>query len=180
MSAANSKNSGRRGTPPSETMSLIIANRQRTKKINLHLLKQITNTLLADLRIEIVELGINLVGAKKMAVVNRAFLQHEGSTDVITFDYLNPESRIQNPELQLHGELFICVDDAISQARQFKTTWTAETVRYIIHGVLHLLGHDDLKPNLRRKMKRAENRLLRRLSQKFSLAQIGGGSKLRA
>jgi hypothetical protein len=29
-------------------------------------------------------------------------------------------------------------------------------------------------------MKRAENLLLRKLSKKFSLAQIGGGSKLRA
>ena len=80
----------------------------------------------------------------------------------------------------MHGEFFICVDEAVSQAKNFKTNWPSEIVRYIVHGVLHLIGHDDLKQDLRRKMKRAENLLLRKLAKKFSLAQIGGGSKLRA
>jgi probable rRNA maturation factor len=173
MSAANPKNSGRRGTPPSEIMNLIISNRQRTKKINLRLLKQIANELLVELKIERAELGINLVAAREMTLINETFLKHEGSTDVITFDYSEKRK-------QLHGELFVCVDDGIAQAKQFKTGWQSEIVRYIIHGVLHLLGHDDLKPKLRDKMKREENRLLRGLSKKFSLAQIGGGSKLRA
>ncbi len=161
-------------------MSIIISNRQRTKKINTRLLKQVANELLAELKIPKAILGINLVAAPEMTLVNETFLKHKGSTDVITFDHLNPESRIQNPESQLHGELFVCVDDAISQAKQFKTSWQSELVRYVVHGVLHLLGHDDLRADLRRKMKREENSLLRKLSEKISLAQIGGGSKLRA
>jgi probable rRNA maturation factor len=72
------------------------------------------------------------------------------------------------------------MDDAILQAKQFQTSWQSEVMRYIVHGVLHLLGHDDLKPPLRRKMKREENRLVRLLSKKFSLAQISGAPKLRA
>jgi probable rRNA maturation factor len=74
----------------------------------------------------------------------------------------------------------VCVVEAVLQARRFKTSWQSEIVRYIVHGVLHLIGHDDLKPQLRRRMKREENRLQRSLAKKFSLAQIGGGSKLRA
>jgi probable rRNA maturation factor len=159
-------------------VSVIISNRQRTKKINLRLLKQIANALLAESKIDSAELGINLVGAKEMVLINETFLKHKGSTDVITFDHLNPESRIQNPELQLHGELFVCVDDAISQARQFKTDWQSEIVRYVIHGVLHLRGLDDHRVAARNKMKREENRLLRGLSKKFSLAQIAGRSKI--
>ena len=164
-------------------MSIIIANRQRTKKINLRLLKQITKALLAELEIENTELGINLVGTKEMGELNWKFLRHKGSTDVITFDHNGSAKTRLTRTLappSLHGELFVCVDDAISQAKQFKTNWQSEIVRYIVHGILHLLGHDDLKSNLRRKMKREENRLLRGLSKKFSLAQIGGGSKLRA
>jgi probable rRNA maturation factor len=80
----------------------------------------------------------------------------------------------------MHGEIFICVDEAIVHAKKFKTVWQAEIVRYIIHGILHLLGHNDLKPDLRRKMKREENRLLRHLSKKISLAQIAGRSKISA
>jgi probable rRNA maturation factor len=154
-------------------MTIVISNRQRTQKINLRLLKQITEALLVELKIENAELGINLVGAKEMAALNWKFLRHEGSTDVITFDHAEKRKL-------LHGELFACVDEAVSQAKHFKTNWPSEIVRYIVHGVLHLIGHDDLKPDLRRKMKRAENLLLRKLAKKFSLAQIGGGSKLRA
>jgi probable rRNA maturation factor len=161
-------------------MNIIIANRQQTKKINARLLQQIADDLLAQLKIETAELGIHLVGAKEMARVNRQFLQHEGSTDVITFDYQPSEASLQKPASNLHGELFICVDDAVSQAKEFGTNWQSEVVRYVVHGVLHLLGHDDLKPDSRRTMKRAENRLVRRLAARFSLAQLSGAAKLGA
>jgi probable rRNA maturation factor len=154
-------------------MPIVIANRQRTRKINARLLRQITVALLAELEISEAQLGINLVGAREMALVNETFLQHAGPTDVITFDHRDCESEI-------HGELFICVDEAVAQAKIFKTGWQPELVRYVVHGVLHLAGHDDLKPQERRRMKRAENRLVGGLSKKFSLAQIGDGSKLRA
>ena len=87
--------------------SILIANRQRTKKINARRLKQIVSVLFAELEISEAELGINLVGAQEMARANRQFLQHEGSTDVITFDHRDHESRITNHELEIHGELFI-------------------------------------------------------------------------
>jgi len=161
-------------------MNLAIANRQRTKKINARLLRQIVVGLFAELEITEAELGIHLVGAKEMTRVNGDFLQHAGSTDVITFDHSEgrtgsalPADRAQGvTRPTLHGELFICVDDAILQAKQFGTSWQAEVVRYVVHGVLHLRGYDDLKPALRREMKRAENRLVRRLAKRFSLAQL--------
>ena len=170
-------------------MNVVIANRQRTKKINARLLKQIVGGLFAELKIAEAELGINLVAAPEMTLVNETFLQHEGSTDVITFDHGGTGSagsplpaggahRVTHPTI--HGELFVCMDEAVAQAKQFGTGWQSEIVRYIVHGVLHLLGHDDLKPGLRRRMKREENRLVRLLEKKFSLAQIGGDSKLRA
>ncbi len=106
--------------------------------------------------VESVELGISLVRAREMTLLNETFLKHEGSTDIITFDYQEPGTGSRKPELKLHGELFICVDEAILQAKRFRSTWQAEIVRYVVHGILHLLGHDDLKPALRRRMKREE------------------------
>jgi probable rRNA maturation factor len=156
-------------------MNVVIANRQRTKKINTRLLKQITAALLAELKNQEAALGISLVAAPEMTLVNETFLQHEGSTDVITFDYAPVEKR-----KQLHGELYICVDDAIAQAKSFKTSWQSEVVRYIVHGVLHLLGHDDLRADLRRKMKREENRLVRLLARRFALAQLSRPAKMGA
>jgi len=158
---------------------LYIANRQRMKKINARLLQQIIVELFQDLEITTVELGITLVGAKEMARVNRQFLRHEGSTDVITFDHLEKRKVENGKQKNLHGELFICVNDAVQQAKEFGTSWQSEVVRYVVHGVLHLLGHDDLQPPLRRAMKRAENRLVRRLEQRFSLAQLSRTGKIR-
>ena len=159
-------------------MNIVIANRQRTKKLNVRLLKQIIGGLFAELNISEGELGINLVGAKEMAKVNWQFLQHEGSTDVITFDHADGAHGKTRPAL--HGELYVCVDDAVAQAMEFRTSWQSEAVRYIVHGVLHLLGHDDLKPALRRRMKREENRLVRLLANRFSLAQLSRTAKLGA
>ena len=116
-----------------------------------------------------------------MTRVNETFLQHAGSTDVITFDHsfgIPPSSGSASgnrlkPELQtLHGEIFICLDEAIIQAKKFRTTWQSELVRYAIHGILHLQGFDDHRAADRRKMKRAENRLLRELSRRFPISKL--------
>ena len=78
---------------------IVIANRQRTKKINSCSLleKNHARRCCVELKIDTeAELGINLVGAKEMARVNWNFLRHEGSTDVITFDYPDGETRSRN------------------------------------------------------------------------------------
>ncbi|MEP6663542.1 MAG: rRNA maturation RNase YbeY, partial [Verrucomicrobiota bacterium] len=72
----------------------------------------------------------------------------------------------------LHGEIFISIDDAVKQAREFQTSWQSELVRYIIHGLLHLQGHDDLQPAARGKMKREENRFLKKLTEVFPLKKL--------
>ena len=161
-------------------MSLTILNRQRTKKINPRFLKQVVAELFAELTITEAELGILLVSAKTMARVNWQFLQHTGSTDVITFDHRDFQFPISNRQLKIHGELFICVDEAVKQAKDFGTNWQSEVVRYVVHGVLHLLGYDDLKPDLRRTMKREENRLVRHLTKRFALAQLSRPGKMAA
>jgi probable rRNA maturation factor len=171
-------------------MEVAVTNRQRTQKINLRLLNQIVDGLLQDMGIDGAELGIHLVGAPEMTRLNGQFLQHQGSTDVITFDYANaggqcfvtdqkatPSTKHCPP---LHGDIFICVDEAVRAAYRFRTNWQSEIVRYLVHGVLHLRGHDDSHPGVRRKMKREEARRLRALSRRFSLAQLAGAAKIAA
>jgi probable rRNA maturation factor len=171
-------------------MNVVLANRQRTRNLNLRWLKQIANALLVDLKIEDAELGVHLVAAPEMTRLNETFLRHAGSTDVITFDYSNAGGQcfVTAPKIgattgrcpPLHGEIFICVDEAVRQARQFRTSWQSEIVRYLVHGVLHLLGHDDSLTGERWKMKREEDRRLRELSRRFSLAHLARLAKLSA
>jgi len=162
-------------------MCVIIASRQRTRKIGRHLLKQIIAALLADLKVENVELGVQLVAAPEMARLNEKFLRHQGPTDVITFDYLDNAARASRLHQSvcsrdgcatLHGEIVICVDEAVAQARKFGTSWQSEIIRYVVHGILHLRGFDDSRADVRRRMKREENRHLRELSHRFALSKL--------
>ncbi len=181
---------------------LILRNRQRARKIDFSLLGGIARTLLQELlAVGDYELGVHLVAARAMARLNRAYLRQDGSTDVITFDYraiVGPASRL--PECKptetrggrkthparpapvrglirlevptLHGDIFISVDDAVAHAHRYRTTWQEEIVRYLVHGILHLGGHDDMRPRARRKMKRDENHLVRELALRFPLHKL--------
>ncbi len=149
------------------TRELIIRNRQHTRRVDVPLLRRITHHLLQkELKLTSYQLGAHLVGTTEMAELNQNFLGHEGSTDVITFDHSD------TADGSLNGELFISVADAVAQARDFGTTWQSELTRYIVHGVLHLRGFDDLAPAPRRLMKREENRLVEALAAQFPLSKI--------
>jgi probable rRNA maturation factor len=149
------------------SQSLLLRNRQRARPVDLAFLRRMIKALLRDhFKAASFDLGIYLIGAPEMTRLNETFLQHKGSTDVITFDY---SETVGAP---FHAEIFICVDEALRQARQFKTTWQSELARYLIHGLLHLDGHDDLRPAARRKMKLEENFVLRNLAGQFDLTKI--------
>lgn len=149
---------------------LEIANSQRTKRVRLSLLRQIATHLLAkEVGLESWNLSLCLLAAPAMTQLNEAFVGHSGSTDVITFDYSEPSPAAGDT---LQGEIFICVDEALVQARKFSTSWQSELVRYLVHGVLHLRGFDDLQPGDRRRMKREENRLHGDLAERFALSRL--------
>jgi len=147
---------------------LCLTNRQKTRSIDSRLLRRITRFLLEEhFGLRNYEFCLHLVPASEMARINEQFLNHVGSTDVITFDYSTPLQRSH-----LSGEVFICVDEAVRQAREFRTTWQSELVRYTVHSLLHLQGYDDLQPHARRKMKREEGALLKRTAVIFKLARL--------
>ena len=110
------------------------------------------------------ELGVYLLDAPEITHLNETYLQHAGPTDVITFDYCEPT--------RLAGEIFVCVDEAKSHARRFRTTWRCELVRYLIHGLLHLRGYNDKRAADRRRMKAEESRLLGRMTAEFNTARF--------
>ncbi len=161
-------------SPPLATSNtLAFSNRQRDRRINLRFLRRLlTQVLREELGLAQFELCFHFVSATEMARVNWQFLQHEGSTDVITFDHSAALAAARSTPSALHGEAFICVADAVKQAAEFGTTWQSEVARYTVHAILHLLGYDDLQPAKRRVMKREENRLMRGLAKAFDLAQL--------
>ena len=80
--------------------------------------------------------------------VHRDFMDIEGPTDVITFH---------------HGEIVIGAEVAERQAAEFGEPLPRELLRYFVHGLLHLAGHDDGEPEDRATMEAAQEIIVARL-----------------
>ena len=93
------------------------------------------------------EIDIAIVNDEQMAVINQQFLNHEGTTDVITFDLSN-----EMLENGVCGEIVICCDVAAREADERKMTTQRELLLYITHGLLHLLHYNDTTPTARNRM----------------------------
>ena len=147
-------------------MTLCLRNRQRDCPLDLRLLRRVLRFALEhSFNTSNYELCFHFVPAPEMASVNEKFLNHIGPTDVITFNHSCGDEK-------LHGEIFICPEVAVVHARDFRTSWQEEIVRYCVHGVLHLRGYEDVRAGDRRKMKREEDRVVNELSQQFALARL--------
>lgn len=81
--------------------------------------------------------------------INQKYLQHDYFTDIITFDYCENDV--------LSGDLFISVDSVRENAIFYKTEFTDELNRVIVHGVLHLIGYDDHSDEDIKMMRSKEN-----------------------
>ena len=162
----------------SANKQLVIRNRQRAQPIRTQAsdsrefvppnFRQIIRTVLVDLlALDSFELSVVIVDEREMTRLNETFLRHRGSTDVLAFNYAD-----DRPARMLCGEVIVCAEEARTQAKRFRTTWQCELVRYVVHGVLHLMGHDDRGSAARRKMKREENRLMRELELRSSFSDL--------
>jgi probable rRNA maturation factor len=80
--------------------------------------------------------------------VHRDFMNIEGPTDVITFH---------------HGEIVIGAEVAERQAAEYDEPLAREILRYFVHGLLHLAGHDDADPAERAAMEAAQETIVARL-----------------
>jgi probable rRNA maturation factor len=151
---------------PAPSCVLAIENAQRCRRISRAGLERFTQQVVAHLGRD-TDLVIHLISSRRMATLNQQYLQHEGSTDILTFDLGSTAARIQ-------GELYISLPDAVRQADEFGTDWPQELGRYVIHGLLHLCGYDDLAAGPRRIMKREEDRLVRLLDAEVGCASLAG------
>ena len=130
-------------------MEITLKNLQ--KKILLPKLRIIKSAKAAFRKLDFVldDLSIVFVGAKRMRSVNREYLKHDYVTDVLTFDLGEGM-----------GEIIICPEVAVANAKVHRTTIDHEIILYVIHGILHLAGYDDHTAQDILQMRRMEKELL--------------------
>lgn len=130
------------------------------KKIDKKKVHSLINELKMLLKFEIKSFDINFISSEDIIAINSKYLRHNFSTDIITFNY-------SGECLNFDGEIFISFEDAKENAKKFKVSFDNEIVRLIIHGVLHMLGYDDVTKAKRIKMKKIEDELVAKFKTKY-------------
>lgn len=98
-------------------------------------------------------LSLWLVGDETMRALNREHRGKDRATDVLSF-------RIGG---EILGDVVISVDTAKRQAVEYGAPLQREVERLLIHGILHLLGHDHVRAGERKRMLAEERRLAQRI-----------------
>jgi rRNA maturation RNase YbeY len=97
-------------------------------------------------------LNVVFVENRTIKQINKKFLNHNYVTDVISFD-------LSEKGINL-GEIYICIDVAEHQAKEYRVSLTNELQRLAIHGLLHILGFDDSSSEKKEQMTELENQFL--------------------
>ncbi|HEY5424955.1 MAG TPA: rRNA maturation RNase YbeY [Candidatus Tumulicola sp.] len=137
-------------------------NAVRKSGVNGRALVATARRLLAAVGEDDASLSVTLVGDDAIRTMN---LEHRGkdrATDVLSFPMDVGRTRRRNvapvPE-RLLGDVVISVPTALRQAADYDAPLQDELYRLLIHGVLHVLGHDHTRAGERRTMEREERRL---------------------
>jgi probable rRNA maturation factor len=127
---------------------IYLANEQKTVRIPATRVRRLAAQILGRKN-----LSIAFVTNAAIRKINRRFLKHDFATDVISFPL----------DSDLLGELVISAEYAVSEAAKRKIPVEEELLRYVAHGILHLLGYDDHRPADRARMWARQERELRKI-----------------
>lgn len=103
-----------------------------------------------------IHLSVVFVSDAALARMHARHLADPSRTDVLAFD-------LGEGGTGPAGELYVSVDRARAEARARDLAPAAELALYVVHGCLHLCGHDDHEPRARAGMRAAERAVLKRL-----------------
>jgi probable rRNA maturation factor len=103
---------------------------------NRTLLKQFLLQLFRKERVRVSSLNYIFCSDEYLLSINKAYLQHDFYTDIVTFN-------LSKPKEPIIGEIYISIDRVKENALQFKQAYYKELHRVVFHGALHLCGYKD-------------------------------------
>ena len=128
---------------------MIELNNESGVEVDTERLVQLATFALAALRIHPqAELSILLVDEATMSAYHEKFMDEPGPTDVLSFpmDEMRAPEADEEPPLGLLGDIVLCPTVTAAQAADSNRTPEEEADYLLIHGLLHLLGHDHAEP----------------------------------
>jgi probable rRNA maturation factor len=130
-------------------MTIAVADEQRRLKLPIGKIRALVGNILRGER-RAMDLSFAFVTNRAIHALNRRFLLHDFVTDVLAF-----------PLDGRTGEIVISTDYAAAEAKRRRIPPEEELLRYVAHGVLHLLGYDDHAPAAKKRMWAKQERYLR-------------------
>ncbi len=134
-----------------------IASPQEAVSIDRARMREVVRTVLEGEGVADAEISLAFVDDATIHRLNKQFLDHDEPTDVLSFPLSEGRSG------KLSGELVIGAEVALAQARERGHDVQAELALYVIHGLLHLCGHDDHEATAAGLMRQSERHYLARL-----------------
>jgi probable rRNA maturation factor len=140
-------------------MTVRVSGRRGLPLLDRALLRRRARGLLRALDLGAAELSIRLVDDAEIAEHNARYRGRPGPTDVLSFSLV--EGAHAERRGALLGDVLISLETAERQARRRRCTLDSEVLRLVIHGALHLIGHDHVRQREARAMRAEERRLWR-------------------
>lgn len=131
-------------------------------KINKNNLKRLIQNIISDSKKSAGDISIIFTSDEYLLELNKKYLTRNTFTDIICFDYCDDQI--------ISGDMFISIPRIKENALKYNVTIHNELHRVIIHGILHLLGHNDATESEKNKMHKLEDKWLNHLSEINSLS----------
>ncbi len=135
-------------------MKVAVAVPQEIVAVDRGLMRRVARTLLEGERVADFEISLAFVDNPTIHALNKRYLAHDEPTDVLSFPLSEPNARKLSGELVIGAE--VARDQAVSRGHDVQ----AELALYVIHGLLHLCGHDDKTEAAARQMRERERHYL--------------------
>lgn len=103
-------------------------------------------------------ISVHLIGDRRMARLNRVFRGVSKTTDVLSFSAAEGEGALDTHDI---GDIFLSIPQIRRQARRFGVSFKEEFFRMLVHGILHLCGHDHERKNDAKRMFGVQEKLIR-------------------
>lgn len=124
-----------------------------TRRLDAARLERLVQAVIDGEGVTLQYLGIILADHDLVLALNRSYLQHDYLTDVLAFP-------LEETPGVVDGEVYVDLDTAAERHAEFGHTFEEEARRYVVHGLLHLLGYDDATPEGKAAMHTLEDRYL--------------------
>lgn len=103
-----------------------------------------------------VAVSVRMMGEDEMSGLNASFRGKSGATNVLSF----PADEADESGVHLLGDIAICTDVVVREADEQKKPLSSHVAHMVVHGLLHLAGHDHEEDSEALEMERLETELL--------------------